>query len=261
MTHVRIPRERLQHAFNDFLENLGAIGLHFMCALRMLFMGEVNMREFWRVASDAAWSSVGTVVLTSATIGLVSSLQSIEYFSSFGASGEIGGINAMALMRELAPIITAIVLTGRVGSAWAAEIGSMKITEQISALQVMNISVERFLIAPRVLASMLAMPILNVFAFVSGMVGGYWIAHGMEDMSLQVYIQSVDKYVDLYDYFVTNLKSVLFGATVASISCSLGLKATGGATGLGRYTTKAVVTTLVTLFLFNYLLSFIFYSL
>ena len=192
---------------------------------------------------------------------MVSSLQLTKHFAAFGAISEIGGTNAMALVRELAPVITAVVVTGRVGSAWAAEIGTMNITEQINALKIMKLSPEWFLVSPRVLACMLSMPILNLVAILASLTGAYWVAEAIAQVGIITYVDSIKRYVDIYDFSVTSIKAVCFGAIIASIACSYGLKAGGGAAGVGKFTTKAVVTCLICLFAFNYVLSFVFYSL
>ncbi|MDX1919732.1 MAG: ABC transporter permease [Candidatus Caenarcaniphilales bacterium] len=246
--------------FNQ-LETIGLIVEHTQASLSYLFHGTVNSKEFWRHAYETAWKTISTVVITTTSIGAVSSLQLTKHFATFGALSEIGGANAMAQVRELGPVITAIVVIGRIGSAWAAEIGSMKITEQVNALKVMRISPEWFSVAPRVLACMLAMPILNVVAIISSLVGGYIVAELIAGVGIVTFVDSVKRYIDVYDFFVTSFKSVCFGATVASIACSFGLQASGGAAGVGKYTTRAVVTSLICLFAFNYVLSSIFFSL
>jgi len=125
----------------------------------------------------------------------------------------------------------------------------------------MRLSPEWFIVAPRVLASMLAMPILNVVAIIASLTGGYFVAWVIAQVDALTFVDSVKRYVDVYDLFVSSFKSVCFGAVIASISCSCGLAAEGGAAGVGKYTTKAVVTCLICLFAFNYVLSFFFYSL
>ncbi|HEY9885943.1 MAG TPA: ABC transporter permease, partial [Vampirovibrionales bacterium] len=175
--------------------------------------------------------------------------------------GEIGGANALAQIRELAPVIGAVVMTGRIGSAWAAEIGTMKTSEQISALKIMKITPEWFLVTPRVLACMIAMPIMNVVAILSSLTGAFIIASVIADVDPHSFIESVKRYIDVYDFFASTLKAIAFGGVIASIACSCGLQADGGAAGVGKYTTKAVVTSLICLFALNYVMSFLLFSL
>lgn len=258
---MRDESQPLKKVFFDLLETIGLIIDHTRASLDYLFKGKVNNREFWVQAYETAWRSISTVVITTVSIGAVSSLQLTKHFAAFGALSEIGGTNAMAQVRELAPVITAIVVTGRIGSAWAAEVGTMKITEQISALKVMRLSPEWFIVAPRVLASMLAMPILNIVAIVASLSGGYFVAWFIAQVDVITFVDSVKRYITVYDFFVTSFKALCFGAVIASIACSCGLSAEGGAAGVGKYTTKAVVTCLICLFALNYVLSFFFYSL
>lgn len=258
---MRPPDKSIKAKFTEFLEIIGKIIEHVYSSLNYLRLGKVNQKEFWSQAYDTAWSSISTVIITNISIGAVSSLQLTKHFAAFGALSEIGGTNAMAQLRELAPVITAIVVTGRIGSAWAAEVGTMKITEQINALKVMKLSPEWFIVAPRVLACMLSMPILNIIAIFASLLGGYIVAELIAQVGFTSYVNSIKHYVDVYDFTVTSFKALCFGGVIASIACSYGLEATGGAAGVGKYTTKAVVSCLICLFAFNYILSFIFYTL
>jgi phospholipid/cholesterol/gamma-HCH transport system permease protein len=257
---MRDETQPIRKVFFDLLETIGLIVEHTGSSLNFLFANKVNGREFWSQSYEVAWRSISTIIITTVSIGAVSSLQLTHHFAQFGALSEIGGTNAMAQVRELAPVISAIVVTGRVGSAWAAEIGSMQITEQINALKVMKLSPEWFLVGPRVLSCMLAMPILNVIAIIASLTGGFIVAEVIAQVGLITFVQSIKRYIDVYDLFVTSFKAMCFGAVIASIACSYGLKAEGGAAGVGKYTTKAVVTCLICLFALNYVLSFIFYT-
>ncbi len=257
---MRDESQPFKKVFYDLLETVGMTVEHTLLSLGYIFKGKVNTREFWDHAYEVAWRSISTVILTTTSIGMVSSLQLTRHFEKFGALSEIGGTNAMAQVRELAPVITAIVVIGRVGSAWSAEIGTMKITEQINALKIMRLPPEWFLVGPRVLACMLAMPILNVIAMVSSLTGGYLVAEAIAQVGVVTFIDSVKRYIDVYDFVASSIKAVCFGAVIASIACNYGLKAEGGAAGVGKYTTKAVVTCLIFLFALNYVLSFVFYT-
>jgi phospholipid/cholesterol/gamma-HCH transport system permease protein len=258
---MRDETQPIKKVFFELLETIGLIVVHTRCSLSYLFKKNVNEKEFWNHAYETAWRSISTVIITTVSIGAVSSLQVTKHFATFGALSEIGGVNAVAQFRELAPVITAIVVIGRIGSAWAAEVGTMNITEQINALKVMRLNPEWFLVAPRILACMISMPILNIFAIIFSLLGGYFVAELIAGVSFLTYFSSVKKYVNIYDLLVSSFKALLFGAVIASVACSCGLKAEGGAAGVGKYTTKAVVTALICLFALNYVLSFIFYSL
>jgi phospholipid/cholesterol/gamma-HCH transport system permease protein len=253
-------RQFIPNFFFELLEIIGLILEHIVITLGLVLSGKINMREFIVHLYEVSWQSVSTVALTNVSIGMVSSLQLTEHFQTFGALSEIGGANAMALMRELAPVITAVVVSGRVGSAWAAEIGTMKITEQINALKIMRLNPEEFLIAPRIFGCMLAMPVLNVVAILASLGGAYFVAEAISQLGIIAFTDSIKRYVDVYDFMASNIKAVFFGGIIASIACSYGLKAGGGAAGVGKYTTKAVVTCLICLFALNYVMSFVFYA-
>lgn len=242
-------------------EIIGLIVIYIWISIRDLLTRNINIREFINCIYEASYNSILIVILTNLSIGMVSSLQLTKYFVGFGMGSEIGGSAATALIKELAPLITAIVLIGRICSAWAAEIGSMKMTEQISALKVMKIDLHYFLISPRIWSCILAMPVLNLVAILSGLMGGYIVAILMTDLDLLTFIDSIKRYISFYSVCVSMIKSIVFGSVIAAIACLYGLKANGGAIGVGRYTTKAVVSALICLFFINYTLSYIFFSL
>lgn len=243
------------------LQTIGELIIYFLLFLKSLFKREINKREVLNHMETALINSIPTVIITNMTIGMVSSLQLTRYFVDFGMGAEIGGSNATALIRELAPVITAIVLTGRIGSAWAAEIGSMKMTEQISALKIMKISLDWFLISPRILATVLAMPILNFIAILAGLAGGYFVSSQIAPMELDIFIDSIKRYISFFDCIATSTKAIIFGFIISGISCIYGLRAQGGAYGVGQYTTKAVVNSMIYIFASNFILTYIFYSL
>ncbi len=246
--------------FRGFFQNVGIVAEHAQITFEMVRRGQINLREFWRHSYEAGWKSVPIVIITTMSIGMVSSLQLTKHFAAFGALSEIGGTNAIVQFRELSPVITAIVVIGRVGSAWAAEIGTMKITEQVNALKVMRVSLGWFLLTPRILACMLAMPILNLVAIFSSLFGGFLVAETISGVGITPYINSIHRYITGYDVIVTSLKSILFGLSIASISCITGLQARGGAAGVGNYTTKAVISAMIFIFAENYVLSYIFFN-
>ncbi len=254
-------QERVRRILNLILETFEIIGLiilYFSQCIKKI--NKVNYREFINNTFEVCYCSVASVIITTLSIGMVSSLQLTKHFMAFGATAEIGGTNAIAQMRELAPLITGIVIIGRIGSAWTAEIGSMKMTDQINALKVMKIDLIKFLISPKVFSCMLSMPILNTVSIIASLTGGFLITKSIADTSINSFIDSVHRYIQMYDFSVSTIKAIVFGAIIALISCIYGLRAEGGALGVGKYTTKAVVASLVSLFLVNYLLSLIFYS-
>ena len=161
----------------------------------------------------------------------------------------------MAMARELAPMLTAVVVAGRAGSAIAAEIGTMKVTEQISALKCMAVSPVRYLVVPRLLALLGMMPVLTLFSMVFGTIGGAVVAFTSASIPYEIFWDSILRLLSLSDVLNGLLKGIIFGAGVALISCYQGLHTGRGAAGVGSATTSSVVLSTIFIFVFNYLLS------
>ena len=191
--------------------------------------------------------------------GMVMSVQTAKEFVRFGAADSVGGIVAIAMGRELAPILTGVVVAGRIGAAIAAEIGTMKVTEQIDALRVMAVSPIRYLVAPRLLAIVLMMPILVIYANLVGDVGGWFVAENYAGISSHMFLESVRGFIEPWDIIGGLIKGAFFGAIIAIIGCHKGLTAKQGAEGVGLATTKSVVLSIILIFIANYFLSVILY--
>lgn len=167
---------------------------------------------------------------------------------------------ALSLARELAPVLTAVILAGRVGSAFAAEIGTMQVTEQIDALQMLKTDPIDYLVIPRVIACCLMLPILTILAFITGMTGGLLIAESLYDISSTVFLNSARNFLNIWDLISAMIKAFVFGGLIAVIGSSWGLTTTGGAKGVGQSTTTAVVTALLAIFIFNFFLSWLMFQ-
>jgi len=246
--------------FIELVESIGYMFFSFLETVKAIFTRRINLKEFWKHVIDVSWSSIFIVGLTTLTVGMIISLQFTKQFEAFGALNQIGGANAIIQLRELSPVITAVILIGRIGSAWSAEIGSMKITEQISALKVMKIELSYFLVSPRILSCIVSFPILNLLAIIFSLTGGFLIAYLISGLELNLYLSSIKEQATAYDLIVSNIKALFFGLLVASVPCLYGLRAEGGSAGVGRYTTKAVVKSLVLLFCLDYVLSYLFFA-
>jgi phospholipid/cholesterol/gamma-HCH transport system permease protein len=153
-----------------------------------------------------------------------------------------------------------VVVAGRVGSAFAAEIGTMRVTEQIDALYMLKTDPIDYLVVPRVLACALMLPILTLLALLIGMTGGLFISYSLYDINPTVFLKSVQNFLQLWDVFSALIKSLIFGAVIAVIGCSWGLTTTGGAKGVGQSTTTAVVTSLLAVFIVNFFLSWLMFQ-
>ncbi len=199
-------------------------------------------------------------LVTSTTIGMVFTIQVAREFINIGAGQVVGGILSLALTRELAPVLTAVVLAGRVGSAFAAEIGTMKVSEQIDALYILKTDPVDYLVIPRVVACCIMLPLLTIISIVAGMIGGLLIANTIFGLPVRIFLDSARNFLNAWDICSAPIKAVCFGALIAIIGCSWGLTTTGGAKGVGQSTTTAVVTSLLAIFISNFFLSWIMFQ-
>lgn len=203
--------------------------------------------------------AVPMVALTALTIGVVLAMQSAAQLAKMGAEAFVPGLISNSLVKELAPLITAIIVIGRSGSAVTAELGTMKVSEEIDALEVMAIHPMSYLIVPRFLAMVIMMPFLTVFAIYVGLFGGWLISHGSLDMSTPYYVTRALDYVEPRDIGIGMLKSFVFGVLVVTIACNTGLNVRGGAEGVGLATTRSVVLSLLAVFIANAFLTALFF--
>lgn len=220
-----------------------------------LLNGKIHKRNTLEEMASVGPESLVISLITASFVGMVFTIQVAREFIYFGATTAVGGVLAISLTRELAPVLTAVVLAGRVGSAFAAEIGTMRVTEQIDALYILKTDPIDYLVTPRVIACCLMLPILTILSLITGMLGGLLIADSLYDIPFSVFLNSVQNFLKTWDLVSCMLKAVVFGALIAIIGCSWGLTTTGGAKGVGQSTTTAVVTSLMAIFIANFFLS------
>jgi phospholipid/cholesterol/gamma-HCH transport system permease protein len=209
----------------------------------------VNWRDLTPTMERTGADAVPIVLLINFLVGLVMAFQASVQLKQFGANIFVADLIGISMTRELGPLMTAIVICGRSGAAFAAELGSMKVNEEIDALRTMGFGPMRFLVLPRTLALMLVMPILTLLADLVGVLGGLVVGLSSLDLTITVYVTELQKAVKLWDVYSGLIKSLFFALAIALISCQQGLATTGGAEGVGRRTTSAVVITLFTLIL------------
>ncbi|MCX7705853.1 MAG: ABC transporter permease [bacterium] len=193
--------------------------------------------------------------------GMVMVMETAVTLKKFGGESFVGGIVSLSMVRELGPIIVAMIIAGRVGASVAAEIGSMKITEQIDALEVLGVNPVSYLVMPRLVASMIMVPILTLMANFLSIVGGYIIGVYLVHIGSGIYLYQSFEFIKIKDIFVGIIKSFVFGMLIIGASCLEGLNAQGGAEGVGIATTKAVVNSFFLVILANLVLTAIFYFL
>ena len=220
---------------------------------------EANTKEVLRQMSLLGADSLPIVLMTILCTGMVISVQTAHEFVRFGAASSVGGIVAIAMGRELVPVLTGVVVAGRIGAAIAAEIGTMKVTEQIDALRVMAANPVSYLVVPRFIAIVLMMPLLVVFANIVGNMGGWVVAHYYAGISSFSYTNSIKTFAEMWDIVGGMIKSSFFGAIIAIVGCYKGLNAPNGAEGVGLATTASVVLSIILIFIANYFLSIVLY--
>lgn len=199
--------------------------------------------------------SIFIIVLTGTFSGMVLTLQTVHALKQFQAEGLVGGIVALSLAREISPVFTGIMVTARVGSAWAAELGNMRITEQVDAISTMGISPVQYLLSPRLLAAVMMLPLLCILYTCMGMVGAWLVAVQWLNVDPGVFIDKVRLYATPKDLWMGEIKAAVFGFIIAAICCRHGFHARGGARGVGLATTRGVVESAVTILVANYVLT------
>lgn len=222
--------------------------------------GSIRMKDMWRTAELAGVNGLPIVLLIGFLMGLITAFQSAIPLQRFGMEIYVASLLTITLNRELGPLITSILLAGRSGSSFAAELGTMKINEEIAALSTMGLNPVRFLVVPRVLAAMLVTPILSVFFTLLALVGGAVVILSM-GYPLGTYLDKVEAAFRMKDFLGGLFKALAFSVVVASVGCQRGLAARSGPSAVGESTTKAVVSALIFIALLDGVFAVVFYSL
>ena len=246
------PLQRLGQAGLDALSALGRFGVFLGRALFWLFVPPFKARETLQRVFFIGFRSLSVVLLTGAFTGLVLGLQGMLMLRRVGSEAFVGPLVAIALVRELGPVLAALMVTGRAGSAIAAEIGVMRITEQIDALTVMALNPMRYLVVPTVVAGVLTMPLLAWIFDVVGIFGGYTVTVSLFGLSEGTYFGQIRAFLSTTDIWVGFWKSLVFGVIVTWVACYKGFHVGHGAEGVGRATTEAVVLASVLILVFDY---------
>lgn len=197
--------------------------------------------------------SLPVVAMTGFSTGLVLAAQSFFQLSDKGLAGATGLMVGKAMITELGPVLTAFMVTGRVGAAMCAEIGSMRVTEQIDALETMAVNPHQYLISPRFISGLFMMPLLTIFSIFMGIFGGYLISIFYFKMPPTTYFDPMPIYITNFDLLTGIVKAFIFGIIIVTISCFKGLNTTGGAEGVGRSTTNSVVVCYTFILFTNFL--------
>ena len=218
-----------------------------------------KLSEVFRQMILIGTRAVPMAALTAFSIGLTLAMQSARELQKLGAANYVPDLVSVSLLRELGPLIIAVIVIGRSGSAVTAELGTMKVSEEIEALEVMAINPIRFLVVPRVLAMLVMLPALTVFGNYVGLVGGWSVCHYALDFSTAAYIVRAVERASPWDLYSGLIKSVVFAWLIITNSCYMGLKVKGGAEGVGLATTQSVVWSLLIMLVANATLTAIFF--
>lgn len=245
---------RVLEEFGHAFQMLGRV---FGWAVRPPYDVPELFRQMVRVGVD----SVPVVFLTTLFTGAVLALQTVQGFQRFHAESLVGSVVALSLTRELSPVLTALMVTGRVGSSMAAELGSMRVTEQIDALTSLGTEPVQYLMVPRVLASILMMPLLVIMGDAVGISGGYLVAVDLLGVNPVRYIENSFQFLHIKEDIVSGLiKAAAFGLIFSLIACVRGYYTTGGAEGVGKSTTRAVVSGSLAILIADFFLTKLLFS-
>jgi len=235
-----------------FLEESGKVMMLFLKTVAFIFRPPFDIRNLLKQVENVGIKSIPVVLVTGAFTGMVLALQSYTGFKRFNAEAFVGTVVALSMTRELGPVLCGLMVSGRVGSAMAAELGTMQVTEQIDALYTLAINPVKYLVVPRFLASLIVMPILTTFADIIGIMGGYLVSVMLLGSNPTVYMRRTYDYLDLEDLYIGLLKACIFGMIIATIGCYQGMNTRGGAEGVGKATTNAVVIGSLLILIANY---------
>ena len=247
--------DRAQDKTAGILLYLGGVGQLSWQTIRLAFTTTTEWRTLLVQFDAIAVESLSIVGIASLFIGMVLALQTAYTLAQFGGAVFVGRVVSLSLIRELSPVLMSLMVGGRVGAGMTAEIGTMKVTEQIDALRAMATSPVRKLVVPKVIATTFALPILTIVANLIGVLGGMIVAVTEIHVTAAFYLRSAVAPLLYDDLFSGVGKTFFFGFTLAIIACFNGLRTTGGADGVGRATTATVVTTSITIMIMDFFLT------
>jgi phospholipid/cholesterol/gamma-HCH transport system permease protein len=243
-----------------FLTQLGKFTLFTLTAVSHCVRPPIFPRLIGRQMIDIGFYSLPVVGLTAIFSGMVLALQSYTGFSRFNAESAIANVVVLSLTRELGPVLAGLMVAGRIGASMAAEIGTMRVTEQIDALTTLSTNPYKYLIAPRLIAGLLMLPLLVLVADIIGVFGGYIVAVYKLGFNPNVYLANTMDFLEPLDVISGLVKAAVFGFIIALMGCYNGFNSKGGAQGVGAATTNAVVSSSILILVFNYMITELFFS-
>ena len=247
--------ELIGSKFLLFQEEAGRIIILLIRTVSWTFRPPVHARNTLRQMEYVGVNSLPVVIITATFTGMVLALQSYIGFKRFNAESMVGTVVALSMTRELGPVLTGLMVSGRVGASMAAELGTMRVTEQIDALETLATNPIKYLIVPRFIAATVVLPILTILADVIGIYGGYFVSVVILGTNPTVYMKRTREYLELEDIYGGLLKALVFGMIIALIGCYQGFYTKGGAEGVGKATTRAVVMASMLILVSNYFIT------
>ena len=254
------PLRPVGAAFLRFLEAAGKLTLFALNGLSHCLRPPFYPRLIGRQMLDIGYYSLPVVGLTTLFAGMVLALQSYTGFARFSAEGAIPNVVVLSITRELGPVLAGLMIAGRIGAAMAAELGTMRVTEQIDALETLSTNPFKYLVAPRLIAGATMMPLLVLVGDIIGVFGGYLVSVYKLGFNQITYIQNTWNFLEFQDVMSGLVKAAVFGLLVALMGCYHGYYSRGGAQGVGTATTNAVVSASILILIANYLITELFFA-
>lgn len=241
--------------FTRLIFGAGRMFLLFIETVVWAFRPPFRLKLLLKQVEFIGINSLSVIILTGTFTGMVFAFQSYIGFSKFGAEYMVGTVVALGMARELGPVLSSIMVAARAGSAITAEIGTMRVTEQIDALYALAVEPVQYLVLPRIFAGIIVMPILNAVAVFCGTIGGYFVGVNILGINKTLYLQNMYRYVDLADFYNGMVKATVFGLILTLVGSYKGFYTKGGAAGVGQATTESVVLSCVLILVFDYILT------
>lgn len=254
------PLAKVGRATIGFLARIGAVAIFTIRATSHCFRPPFYVRHIGRQMLDIGYYSLPVVGMTALFTGMVLALQSYTGFARFSAESAVATVVVLSMTRELGPVIAGLMVAGRIGASMAAEIGTMRVTEQIDALHTLSTNPMKYLVAPRLIAGTTMLPLLVLVADIIGVFGGYIVGVYKLDFNAATYLKQTFDFLEFMDVFSGLVKAAAFGFLISLMGCYHGYNSDGGAQGVGRATTNAVVSASILILVFNYAITELFFA-
>lgn len=251
---------RMGRDFKNFVYYIGLLVQYTGSIISFILQGRLSRKAFFQQASFVGVDTLGICLIMNTMTGMVISLQVATEMVKQGAGNFVGALVSLAMLRELAPIMTGFSIIAMAGSAYAAELSTMKITSQVDALRVLHMHPIRYLVVPRVVAGIFVLPLMTVITGYAGILGGMVISALMTDLSPQTYLDSVWNQTEFRDIFSCLIKAGVFGYVIMMISTTVGINTNGGSREVGQATTMAVVWSFIVMAIMDFLLTYVIYG-